>query len=148
MSNLEPIEEKDLDLKGKFTDTIKIKKGAEEPEMKKETPIVPGLENKLERKEEIMEKDQVYSHILSKVKSYQLPANQTVSDDAKSVSLETNAQAKVEKLVQLALEKGVIYAVKVARHLEDNYALDEFHDKLLADELHSALVQKGLIKEF
>ena len=43
--------------------------------------------------------------------------------------------------------QGVIHAVKVARHLDDNYAMDEFHDRLMAEELHDALVKKGLIKE-
>ena len=45
------------------------------------------------------------------------------------------------------MQKGVVHAVKVARHLEDNYALDEFHDRMLADELHEALIKKGLIEE-
>jgi hypothetical protein len=40
-----------------------------------------------------------------------------------------------------------LHAVKVARHLEDDYVLDTFHDKLLADELHDALLKKGLIEE-
>jgi len=35
----------------------------------------------------------------------------------------------------------------VARHLQDNYALDEFHDRLLAQEFHDALIKKGLIEE-
>jgi hypothetical protein len=49
--------------------------------------------------------------------------------------------------VDIALEKGVIHAVNVAKHLEDNYVLDMFHDKLLSDELHEALMKKGLIEE-
>jgi hypothetical protein len=31
--------------------------------------------------------------------------------------------------------------------MEDNYVLDTFHDRLLADELHDAFVKKGIIKE-
>ena len=31
--------------------------------------------------------------------------------------------------------------------MEDNYTLDEFHDRLLGEELHKALVDKGIIKE-
>jgi hypothetical protein len=47
----------------------------------------------------------------------------------------------------LAEAKGVVHAVKVAQHLEDNYLLDELHDRLLATDLHDALVKKGMITE-
>jgi hypothetical protein len=31
--------------------------------------------------------------------------------------------------------------------MQDNYVLDTFHDRMLADDLHDALVKKGMIKE-
>ena len=77
-----------------------------------------------------------------------MPADDTaVAADAKAISGTDSEEAKIETLVKLATTKGVVHAVKVARHWEDNYALDEFHDRLLADELHEALLKKGLIKE-
>lgn len=143
MVNLEPIEEKDMDLKNKF---------AEKPEAvvqneKKSSEVAPVPEVAVERKEGEVEKDDMYSKILSKVKTTQPADDQAISIDAQATDVAQTAENKVEKLIQLAMQKGVVHAVKVARHLQDNYALDEFHDRLLADELHDALIKKGLIDE-
>ncbi|MFA6383410.1 MAG: hypothetical protein WCX17_03230 [Parcubacteria group bacterium] len=147
MSNLEPIEEADLDVKNKFTGNI-------------ENPAKPAFENKKEaepfaleklpeiRAEGAAEKDQVYTQILSKVKTAVPHDDNSVASDAQDISVAQGEEAKIETLIKLATTKGVAHAVKVARHLEDNYALDEFHDRLLASELHNALLKKGLIKEF
>lgn len=141
MSNLEPIEEKDLDLKSKF---IEEKAPGEKPGAESEfTP-----EKSQERKEGAVEKEESYSKILSKVQSQPVvQQSSTIAADAEVASAEQGAEAKIEKLVQLAMHKGVVHAVKVAKHMEDNYTLDEFHDRLLADDLHDALVKQGLIKE-
>lgn len=141
-SNLEPIEEKDLDLKGKFKEIESDKGEAPKSESEKAPSLV------FERKEGAAEKEESYSKILSKIKA-QAPAadDATVTGDAQAVSEEDNVEAKINSLVNLAMQKGIPHAVKVARHLEDNYVLDEMHDRLLADELHDALVAKGLLKE-
>jgi hypothetical protein len=70
-----------------------------------------------------------------------------VSVDAKIASDEVDYENKIIKLVEMAEAKGVVHAVKVAQHLEDNYLLDELHDRLLAVDLHDALVKKGMISE-
>jgi len=148
MANLEPINEKDLNLESKFKGgevKNEVPAGEESPE-KNAVPHV--IESTVERKEGGMEKEQAYSKILSKVKSQSpIPSDDAIPQGAKDVDSAQLAEGKIEKLVGLAMEKGVVYAVKVARHMEDNYTLDEFHDRLLADELHDALVKKGLIKE-
>lgn len=188
-SNLEPIEENDLNLKDKFLGgtgapeksapapeksvseigkagpeekaNLEIKKeslGQSEPEKAPEQtpeivaepmsqPMTEQVPEKLERKEGIMEKDEAYNKILSQVSSATPVVQNDVSADAEKVSREQDAQSKINKLVELAETKGIPHAVKVARHFEDNYVLDEFHDKMLGEELHSALVAKGLIKE-
>jgi hypothetical protein len=155
MSNLEPIEEGDLDLKSKFIG------GAEESkaEFRKDNPfpdakVIENLEFPPEKNEKAqersIEKEKTYSKILSKVKSTQAPVDDSldvVADDAKKTFETATPEAKVDKLVKLAMTKGVVHAVKVAKHMDDNYVLDEFHDKLMAEEFHSALVDKGIIKE-
>lgn len=143
MSNLEPIEEKDLELKEKFIEKVEFKKET----VPSSAESIPTPEMSAERKEGAMETDDVYSKILSKVKTTQPADDGAVQTDAAIANEAESAEKKVEKLIQLAMQKGVLHAVKVARHLEDNYALDEFHDRLLVDDLHSALVQKGLIEE-
>lgn len=56
---------------------------------------------------------------------------QTHANDLQS--LETTA--KLEKLLQTAKQKGVIFAVAVAKKMDDPYILDTFHD-VLAKEGH------------
>jgi len=166
---LEPIKENDLDFKNKFlgkTEIFSSKKEngelmpKENSEREKETDtkekdategkieFSQSGEEKKERKEGVMEKDDVYSKILSNVSS----ANQSISDkdveiDAQEANLGIDAESKIENLVKIAQIKGIPHAVKVAKHIEDNYILDEFHDRLLGDELHKALLEKGLITE-
>ena len=147
MSNLEPIEDSDLDLKKKFAEGGAPPPKMEAPQIERKMPNLAFPEAVPERKEGAAEKDATYSKILAKVKTPIAPVHTSVAEDAQAASTATGVEGKIEKLIQLAQQKGVIHAVKVARHLDDNYALDEFHDRLLAEELHDALVKKGLIRE-
>ena len=47
---------------------------------------------------------------------------------------------QVEALVEIALTKGILEAVQVARHLGNPHLLDDFHDMLI-DEYYEKLVQ-------
>jgi hypothetical protein len=141
-SNLEPIEEKDTNLKEKFVGGMETMK----PEKEK---TESGYSVEREIKENISEKETAYSKILSRVNPQKnaIHTDADVSDDAKKINAEIDAESKITDLVKLAEAKGVVHAVKVARHMEDNYTLDEFHDRLLGEELRKALVEKGMIKE-
>lgn len=155
MTILEPIDDKDLDLKNKLTeDESKIKRETHSTESgqapKKEEARVFLAETPMKREAGLVEKDDAYAKILSKVQKTPVPnpvLPQAVTEDAHRTSQENSAEAKVDRLVHMAMDKGVAHAVNVAKHLDDNYTLDEFHDRLLADDLHDALVKKGLIKE-
>jgi hypothetical protein len=139
--NLEPIEDGDLNLKKKFG-VAEAMQGDSKEEIKIEKPAVKEVSG--------AEKDATYLQILSKVKtvSDDSDGEKNVQSDAQTVyDAQTDAEGQVKKLVDLAMNKGVAHAVKVARHLEDNYVLDTFHDQLLAEEFHNALMAKGLIKE-
>lgn len=149
-SNLEPIDESDMDLASKFggkSKSVEVIGSAETTPEIKEAPAVP--EQIIERKEGSAEKEAAYAKILSKVPAPAPAASDDaeVKSDAQAVSLEQDAESKINNLLGLAQNKGVVHAVKVAQHFEDNYVLDEFHDRMLADELHDALIQKGLIKD-
>jgi hypothetical protein len=139
---LEPIDEKDLDLESKFG---KVEPG--KPFEAKET--LPKFEENSAKEVILAEKDSAYNKILSKVQSQPTPSatDDDAKNDAKKVSEKQDADSQIQHLVDIASTKGVLHAVKVARHLEDDYVLDTFHDKLLADELHDALLKKGLIEE-
>lgn len=47
---------------------------------------------------------------------------------------------KLERLVALAEEKGSVFAVRVAKEINDPYILDNFHDVLIK------LIKEGLVK--
>lgn len=144
---LEPIEDKDLDLKNKFVEKVP-EEGVAIKEIPKEVPIMTIPDQKVERQEGLVEKDDVYAKIVSKIKTTSPGTDEAqVKDDAQAASQAMDVESRVNNLVDIAMQKGVAHAVKVAKHLDDNYVLDELHDRMVADELHDALVKKGLIEE-
>jgi hypothetical protein len=148
-SNLEPIEEGDLNLQEKFSGEkiLPPEKTKDFSSKLSNIEIASKSEGNFERKEGQMEKEETYTKILAQAGSPALSTDEDIAQDADFAMKEKDAQSKVNNLVSLAETKGLAHAVKVARHMEDNYILDEFHDKLLSSELHDFLVKKGLIKE-
>lgn len=55
-------------------------------------------------------------------------------------------QRQIKILGDLALERGVNYAVSIAQKLDNAYVLDEFHDSLV-DDLYEELKKRGKLKE-
>jgi hypothetical protein len=112
------------------------------------TPLMEDGDTRIEGGHEISEGK--YNEILSKVAPQATPPVQVSDDDAKldakSIGATIDEESKVEKLLQLAETKGVVYAVKVARSLSDYYALDRMHDELV-DKLYEGLLAKGLIQK-
>jgi hypothetical protein len=140
---LEPIEEKDMDLKNKFVEKKPEEAGAEGAS--KEALVMP--EKTAERQEGVVEKDDAYAKIVSKLNSTSPQVDDShIKSDAMAVGKEMDIESRVKNLVDIAMQKGVVHAVNVARHIDDNYVLDKFHDKMMAEELHAALLEKGLIK--
>ena len=140
-SNLEPIEESDLDLEGKLKKGVDFSHGRETPQAL--------VEKEMPQEISAAEKDASYGKILSKVQSVASDDidQSAVAADAQTGSQKMDAESQVQHLIDLAQQKGVVHAVKVAQHMQDNYILDTMHDRLLGQELHDALVAKGMIKE-
>jgi hypothetical protein len=168
MNYQEPIEKEDIDVEKKFREagaeglaSANSKKQEKAPapenagdaatESAKEKPA--DVETSVDKPEEkISEKMETARRTLQARK----PAAQaSVSDDAGTISQITEYERKVDKLVELALQKGPEHAIKVAQHMDkeknlgeaDNYTLDAIHDRLLEEELRNQLIQKGLLKE-
>ncbi|MEI7890731.1 MAG: hypothetical protein WCI36_02070 [bacterium] len=138
-SNLEPIEESDL---------VGVKKESVEIFGQNDVQVENKIE--VENPQEIAgaEKDDSYGKILSKVQSDDVAVDQfAVAIDAQLGSQKIDAESQVQHLVDLAMQKGVVHAVNVAKHMENNYVLDSLHDRMLATDLHDALLAKGMIKE-
>ncbi|EKE21207.1 MAG: hypothetical protein ACD_7C00310G0002 [uncultured bacterium] len=139
--NLESIDDKDSDLAQKFGHVEGAKL-----ELDKKESIVFDLEKEGQKEISEVEKDSAYSKIVSKVS--QQASDVTGSDvknDAQAVSEKMDAESQIQHLVDLATAKGVVHAIKVAKHLDDNYVLDILHDKMISEELHKVLVEKNFI---
>lgn len=141
---MEPISEDDLNLEKHLKKDNVFAGGAAPTEQ-----MPQAVEKEVVSEMISAERDSAYGNILSKIQTQAqaITDPNSVAADAHAASLKTDADAQVQHLVDVAMAKGVVHAVKVAQHLEDNYVLDTLHDKLLADELHDALLQKGLLKE-
>lgn len=145
-SNLEPVEESDLKLEEKLKHGSVNFSGNEN-----RLESAPAVAVEREKPQEIGagERDASYGKILSKMQAQtdDMTDQVAVASDAAEGAKKTDAESQIQHLVDVAQQKGVVHAIKVARHMESNYILDTFHDRLLADELHDALLKKGMIKE-
>ncbi|MFA7209759.1 MAG: hypothetical protein WC120_05810 [Parcubacteria group bacterium] len=142
---LEPIEEKDLDMKNKFTESGRSYEGTQEAVQPEDMPVP---EKRVERQEGMVEKDDMYTRIVSKIKTQSPPTDDAdIKNDADVIGKEMDADSRINNLVDIAMQKGVVHAVKVAKRINDNYILDGLHDKLMLEEFHNALMEKGLIEE-
>lgn len=142
-SNLESIDNGDLDLAKKFGH---VEKGGSELDESKKEDI--GIASEKEKSAEVaqVEKDSTYSQIISKISQTSSDVTgDDVKNDAAAVSAKMDAESQIQHLVEIATTKGVIHAVKVAKHMDDNYVLDMLHDKLISDEFHKVLLEKNLI---
>ena len=68
-----------------------------------------------------------------------------IEQDAKSIAMMDETR-KIETLIAIALEKGIMHSIAVANNLQDPYILDTLHDKLVG-ELHDRLVREKKLKE-
>lgn len=109
-----------------------------------EKSVAPEFQS--ERKAEVKsESETTYQKILTSLPNTSTH-DDSVDQDADQVSLKMDADSKVTQLVELAVTKGVVHAIKVARRLNDFYVLDQLHDDL-ANRLYQSLREKGLISE-
>lgn len=160
----EPIEGKDVDLEKKLreakieSENKELTEKPREPEKKEILPMpeavgeITGETGTEAPEEKISEKIETARQTISVQPA--APAL-NVANDAQSVSQIQEFEKKVEKLVEIAVQKGPEHAIRVAQHMDknkdlaqaDNYTLDEVHDRLIEDEVRAKLIQKGLLKE-
>lgn len=151
----EPIEQKDLELERKIHEEVSAGGEVEQketiptPEAAGETQAETGAEA---QEEKVSEQIETARQAISTQPA--APAA-SVSGDMQSVADIQEFEKKVEKLVEMAVQKGPEYAIQVAQQMDkgknpstaDNYALDEIHDRLIEEELRKQLIAKGLLKE-
>lgn len=66
---------------------------------------------------------------------------QQLSEDARK-----ELEAKLQKLIDVAFERGLVDAIKEARAANDPYLLDAFHDTLV-DRLYEELIRRRKLDE-
>ena len=113
-----------------------------------------GGQKKIEEKlslegQEVIEKEQKFTSAAEKIS--ESPKQKPVSDSSQKTTKKQAAsikgvqrQRQVKILADLAMEKGVHYAVAMAKKMESAYVLDELHDTLV-DELYEELKSRGLL---
>lgn len=66
-------------------------------------------------------------------------------DDARNLSLLSDTESQVTRLIDLVMQKGILHGVNVARKMKNYYLLDRMHDELV-DKFYQGLVEKGMIE--
>jgi len=104
----------------------------------------PNFEKKKEKSQEKVE--QAKSQIASSA-----PASDdkdVVASHVKDVAQLETAEDQIKKLTEIATQNGPKTALKVAKNLNSNYAMDEMHDRLIdEEELRQVLLSKGFIDQ-
>lgn len=73
-------------------------------------------------------------------------ATGSATDDARNLSLLSDVESQVTRLLDLATQKGIPHAVHVAQKLKNYYVLDRMHDEMV-DKFYQGLAEKGLIEK-
>ena len=92
-------------------------------------------------KKEISEDDKIVSAELRReIEMMELDDNTKVEAEKKAEKIEfLGEKEKIEHLLQMAREKGITFAIQVARKMNEPYLLDILHD---------TLANEGLYKQF
>ena len=96
---------------------------------------------------ETIEKEKIEDLSSEEIKKIREEIEKTDLDDSLKLQTQNHAQdikyleedKKIKKLLALTDEKGVVYAINVAKNMNDPYLLDKLHD---------VLVEKGYYKKF
>ena len=142
-----------------YREPVEEKSQSEAPAASQLEQEVLELERQLAaKKAALQEKEKPLEQVLAKERPLVSPAvaptappsaaaatPATIKEEAQKLKgFEKNQQLKA--LIDLAFLKEVSYATEVARHLDNPYLMDEFHDTLI-DEFHQKLVESGKLEE-
>jgi len=108
-------------------------------EQERERVIDDVYEKSLEtfkEQEPILEKERVTAEELEKVRQgllVQVADEEEVKKEAKKIDAIDDLGGRINKLVEVAKEQGIFFAVEVAKKSSDPYTLDVFHDLMAKD---------------
>jgi hypothetical protein len=100
----------------------------------------PEAENNLERREILRDDKIVSAELRKEIEMMELDDNTKAEAEKKAEKIEfLGEKEKIEHLLQIAREKGLVFAIQVARKMNEPYLLDILHD---------TLAQEGYYKDF
>jgi hypothetical protein len=115
-------------------------------EEKKEAAVEKGTEEKSDKEKPVAEVSQpVEGGNVEKVKPTVAPPSAQARKKAKQLQ-DLDRPNQIKALSDLAFEKGLNFAVEVAKALDSAYVLDELHDALV-DELYQKLLEQGKLNK-
>lgn len=130
---------------------VKIfKKGEKKPDSEREIKGERVVEELYEKKREELEKREVLSEeertikekLVEEIKMIELaPELKEEAQEKASLIKNLGEEGKVKRLLNLAEEKGVVFAVETARNMKDPYLLDVFHDILAKNGLYKKFIK-------
>lgn len=118
----------------------------QEEEIKKNKEVIS--ENSFEKSElriepeKLEEERLVKQEIMRELELINLDDNLKLQAEQKANKISLLGQEdKVEHLLQIAKEKGIMFALKVAKDMNDPYILDIFHDTLVREGYYKKFVK-------
>ncbi|MEA3292896.1 MAG: hypothetical protein U9P88_00210 [Patescibacteria group bacterium] len=142
----------------KYQEPIKEKPftSNKEAQIEKKIPVFNEQEIlKVEKKKELIEKEKIKSGIEfkknNKRETVQKKENAPTSSPTKinqqiKKLKKLDRQNQVKKLCDLSFQNSLDFVIKIAKGLDNDYVLDEFHDTLV-DKLREKLIKSGKLKE-
>jgi hypothetical protein len=127
-----------------------IKQGGFEQELRELKEKIEKIETEIGKEGFVKEKEKIikgeikkYLEKVQKTPSFAPPSK--VRDEVKEIEKFSKPE-QVGALVSLVFEKGIHYAVSVARNLKNPAILDEFHD-VLVDRFYEILTERGILEK-
>ncbi len=122
----------------------KVPETIEQKPVPPETPEAPEIPKAPEApKEKIPAKEEIPAPTSV---SEEAPDSGQSQQQAPASDSDSQKQAKIKELCQLAFEKGLDTAIEQAKKLNNPYILDEFHDALVG-ELYKQLIEQGKLEQ-
>lgn len=118
-------------------DKLERRESGDQQPMDIEMPPIP------ERKESSSEENIVADELKREIEMMEL--DDKLKDEAKKKAQKIEflgEKEKIEHLLEVAREKGVVFAVNMAKEMKDPYLLDIFHDILAKEGYYKAFSKK------
>ncbi|MCD6528395.1 hypothetical protein J7K44_02035 [bacterium] len=105
---------------------------------------IKEMEKEKKLSEKVIHKDEIIPSGSDDTRSYKFTSDDIKKQTNRISSL--NKEDQVKTLCNLAFQKGLDFAINVAKSLNNPYVLDEFHDRLV-DEFYQRLIEEGKLEK-